>query len=125
MVQVHFKTEDNPLVTKEFLEEAREEIGESRFRREYLAEFVEDEKTYFPMALIRSAVHICSTGNHCSYCDVISGSSAPLGDLYAGTTPGGLCESCCTCCGSRAALYDVENAFKKRIIFRVVVSKSS
>jgi hypothetical protein len=49
-----FKTEDNPLVKKEFLLEQREEVGELQFRQEYLAEFVDDEKTYFSMALLRS-----------------------------------------------------------------------
>ncbi|MFI5421466.1 MAG: terminase large subunit domain-containing protein, partial [Nitrososphaerales archaeon] len=49
-----FKTEDNPLVKKEFLLAQREEVGELQFRQEYLAEFVDDEKTYFSMALLRS-----------------------------------------------------------------------
>ena len=85
----HFKTADNPLVSREFLEEAREEIGESRFRREYLAEFMDDEKTYFPMALLRAAVHVCGSKS-CAYCGVLSGTASPAGDLYAGYDPGGL-----------------------------------
>ena len=79
-----FKTQDNPLVKKEWLEEQREEIGDRQFRQEYLAEFVDDEKTYFPMALLRSAVHVCEDAQPCRYCAVVSKSSEPTGELYAG-----------------------------------------
>ena len=113
-------------MTREFLEEAREEIGESRFRSKYLAEFVEDQKTYFPMALLRSAVHICSTSSHCTYCDVISGSSTLLGDLYAGYDPGGLSDPAALVVVQRVAWDegDSVNPSKKKIVFRVIVSKS-
>jgi phage FluMu gp28-like protein len=40
------------LATKEFIEEMRRRTPSERFRREYLAEFVEDELAYFPTKLI-------------------------------------------------------------------------
>ncbi|MCL5066775.1 MAG: terminase family protein, partial [Thaumarchaeota archaeon] len=64
-----FKTSDNPLVSKEFLEQQRAEIGEPRFRQEYLAEFVDYDTTYFPMPLLRSRVHKCVDEALCSYCE--------------------------------------------------------
>ncbi len=120
----HFKTADNPLVSREFLEEAREEIGESRFRREYLAEFVDDEKTYFPMALLRAAVHVCGPKS-CAYCSLLSGTAAPGGDLYAGYDPGGLTDPAVLVVVQRTVVEEPEDALKKkRLVFRVVLSKT-
>ncbi len=49
----HFKTSDNPLVTREFLDKQREFLGERRFTQEHLAEFVDEEDTYFSIKLLR------------------------------------------------------------------------
>jgi phage FluMu gp28-like protein len=45
-----------PLISKEFLEEQRRDIGELRYRMEYEAEFVEDENSFFSQDLIRECV---------------------------------------------------------------------
>ncbi len=41
------------LTTTEFVEEMRNRIPHDRFRREFEAEFVEEEDRYFPMDLIK------------------------------------------------------------------------
>jgi hypothetical protein len=91
----HFPSSVNPLVSAEFLEEMRELYGEKVFRQEYLAEFVEDERAYFPMSLLRSCVHVCSvptTAERCEFCEVFAGRADPPAgaDLYAGNDPGGI-----------------------------------
>ncbi|MFI5420902.1 MAG: terminase large subunit domain-containing protein, partial [Nitrososphaerales archaeon] len=43
----HFQTADNPLVTQEFLNRQREFLEERGFAQEHLAEFVDEEGTYF------------------------------------------------------------------------------
>ena len=48
----HFKTEDNPTITKEYLAQAEEIESETAFRREFLDEFVDEENTYFAMPLL-------------------------------------------------------------------------
>ena len=111
-----FRTADNPLVKKEFLEEQREEAGELRFRQEYEAEFVDDEDTYFPTALLRSAVHVCE-GNSCEYCLIVSGKKEPSGSLYAGYDPGGMTDP--------AALVVVEKVVSSgKPVFKVVMMKT-
>ena len=85
-----FETKDNPSVTEEFLAEQREAMGERRFRQEYLAEFLDDTGTYFPMSLLRNVVHVCEGRKLCEYCLVIAGKKDPSGDLYAGYDPGGM-----------------------------------
>jgi len=55
-VKFHIPTSANPLVSKEFLEEQRELVGEERFKIEYEAEFIDDQKAFFPMELLRRAV---------------------------------------------------------------------
>ena len=85
-----FKTSDNPLVKQEYLEMQREMLGEKRFRQEYEAEFVDDERTYFPMELLRECVHACETVGECTFCGAQKGDlSRAGGDLYAGYDPGG------------------------------------
>lgn len=116
----HFKTEDNPSVSKQFLEETREDVGESSFRREYLAEFVEDEDTFYPMNQLRSAVHVCDLKS-CAYCEVINGVKLPEGDLYAGYDPGSLVDPAALVVVQRIV---VSEGDKKRIVFRVVFSKT-
>ncbi len=96
----HFPSSANPEVKQEFLDEQRNLYGEQRFAQEYLAEFTDDEKSYFPMSLLRPCVHLCgnrSTGSagsldSCGYCDLVSGRvDPPLGyELYAGYDPGGM-----------------------------------
>ncbi|MCS7117248.1 MAG: terminase family protein [Thaumarchaeota archaeon] len=45
-----------PLIPSSFVEEQRRLIGEEAFRREYLAEFVEDSNSFFSAELIRRCV---------------------------------------------------------------------
>jgi hypothetical protein len=88
-----FKTEDNPLVKKEYLEQQLEMLGERRYRQEYLAEFVDDKSTYFHMEILNSCIHRCGIGdsNHgCNLCSLNSQGILPNGELYAGYDPGGL-----------------------------------
>ena len=47
---------DAKLATKEFVEEMRQRTPSERFRREYLAEFVENELTYFSQKLITQCI---------------------------------------------------------------------
>jgi hypothetical protein len=94
-VHFHFPSSANPLVTKEFLEEQRELYGEERFAQEYLAEFVDDENSYFPSSLIRKCVHYCKQSANCSYCELFSSEIALSklagqgSHLYGGYDPGG------------------------------------
>ncbi len=84
-----FKTSDNPLVSREYLEMQKEMLGDKRFRQEYEAEFVDDEKTYFPMELLRGCVHACESPQ-CSFCRALKGDLSQVGGgLYAGYDPGG------------------------------------
>ncbi|MHB8566427.1 MAG: phage terminase large subunit [Nitrososphaerales archaeon] len=84
-----FKTSDNPLVRKEYLETQHETLGDRRFRQEYEAEFVDDEKTYFPMELLRSCIHVCES-IECSFCKALKGDLSHVGkELYGGYDPGG------------------------------------
>ena len=82
-----FKTADNPLVKKEWLEQQREMLGERRFKQEYLAEFVDDEETYFPMKILRPCIHVCE-GDGCTFC--VAKDGVLKGELYAGYDPGGM-----------------------------------
>jgi len=52
----HVRAEECPLISKEFLEEQRRDIGELRYKMEYEAEFVEDENSFFRQDLIRECV---------------------------------------------------------------------
>ena len=52
--------------------------GEQRYRQEYEAEFVDDEKAYFPSSLLRECVHYCKNSNDCSYCELFSSDIALL-----------------------------------------------
>ncbi len=111
-----FKTQDNPLVKKEWLLEQREEIGDLQYRQEYEAEFVDDEKTYFPMPLLRSCLHVCEDQSPCAYCRIISGNADPTGELYAGYDPGGMSDP--------AALVVVQRVPGEKPSFRVVLIKT-
>lgn len=92
----HFPSNVNPLISKEFLEEQRQLVGEERFAVEYLAEFREEESSYFPMKLLRSAVG--------------DASDTVRGVLEAGYDPGGK--------DSKAALVIVEKIGENEIIVR-------
>jgi len=52
----HWTADMNPMITREFLEEQRRLIGEERFTIEYLAMPVEEQDSFFPVKLIRSAM---------------------------------------------------------------------
>ncbi|MHB1869096.1 MAG: hypothetical protein ACYCPP_09155, partial [Nitrososphaerales archaeon] len=96
---------DNPLVKKEWLEQQREMLGERRFKQEYLAEFVDDEGTYFPMKILRQCIHVCE-GEGCLFCAANAGDlHSPPGEFYAGYDPGGLTDP--------AALVVVEKVSRK------------
>ena len=52
----HVMAEQCPLISKEFLNEQRRDIGELRYRMEYMAQFVDDENSFFRQDLIRECV---------------------------------------------------------------------
>ena len=114
-----FKTSENPRVSKDFLDQQREEVGELKYMQEYEAAFVDDDQTYFPMALLRSSMHLCATTLECEYCSIISCRKDPQGSLYAGYDPGGLSDP--------AALVVVQkftNPDNSKVSFRVVLSRT-
>ena len=91
-----YPTSINPTVKQEFLDEQRELIGEKRFRQEFLAEFVDDDRAYFPQALLRSCIHACSLNEKCTYCDIVTSEESLTNyvqrggvSLYGGYDPGG------------------------------------
>lgn len=112
-----FKTSDSPLVTKEFLEQQKLEIGERQYNQEYNAEFVDEDSTYFSNELIRSCIHTCSSVS-CEYCDILSGARQPSGYLFAGYDPGGMSDP--------AALAVVERVMddQKTMSYRVVLART-
>jgi len=71
----HLPTSVNPLISRKFLLGQKELVGEERYAREYLAEFVDDSNAYFPMTLIRSCID-----------DEIPSID---GELFGGYDPGG------------------------------------
>jgi hypothetical protein len=121
----HFNSADNPLVTEEFLLEQREEIGEVGFRREYEAEFVDEDRTYFPTSLLRSCVHYCHIKQgSCSYCDFLSGKvEKPAGELFAGYDVGGLADPAALVVIERYRMVDPDDPNKRKTVYRVVLSK--
>jgi len=52
----HVRAEECPRISKEFLEEQRDGIGDLRYRMEYEAEFVEGENSFFSQDLIRECI---------------------------------------------------------------------
>jgi phage FluMu gp28-like protein len=52
----HVRAEECPLISKEFLEEQRRDIGELRYKMEYEAEFIEGENCFFKQDLIRECI---------------------------------------------------------------------
>ena len=115
-----FKTSDNPTVTKDFLDRELENLGERRFAQEFLAEFVDDEETYFPMALLRSCMHICDSTEGCSYCNVTLGKTKPSGELYGGYDPGGLTDPAAFVVVQKNRL----SSDRKNPVFKVVLTKT-
>ena len=71
----HHPSSVNPMISSRFLQEQKELVGEERFAREYLAEFVDDSNAYFPMALVRSCIN--------------DDMPSVDGELFAGYDPGG------------------------------------
>ena len=114
-----FKSSDNPLISADFLKAQREQIGEAQFRQEFLAEFVDEETTYFPMSLLRSCVHQCADKAACEYCAIVSGTVPPSGDLYAGYDPGGMSDP-----AALVVIQRFQDQEKKSITYRVVLTKS-
>jgi len=52
----HVRAGQCPLISKEFLDEQRRDVGDLRYKMEYEAEFVEDENSFFRQDLIRECV---------------------------------------------------------------------
>lgn len=50
------KSEQNPLIPKQFLQEMQQNMTKEAYKREYEAEFTETQNTYFPQELIRKCV---------------------------------------------------------------------
>jgi phage FluMu gp28-like protein len=48
----------NPLITKEFLQEMQQNMTTEAYKREYEAQFTETQNTYFPQDLIRKTVEL-------------------------------------------------------------------
>ena len=120
-----FVTSDNPLVRREFLDEQVELLGEKRFRQEYLAEFVDDETTFFPMDSLRKSVHTCEKEvGFCEFCSSNSGGKMIQGALYAGYDPGGLKDPAALVVVQKidSSKNSSDETFKP--VFRVVFSKS-
>ncbi|MHB8603386.1 MAG: phage terminase large subunit [Nitrosotalea sp.] len=94
----HFPSSINPKISKDFLDEMLALNGQQAFDQEYMAEFVEDQKSYFPMTLLRTCVHACEASK-CEYCQILSEQSqnprifATLASehrkFFAGQDPGG------------------------------------
>jgi len=49
----HAKTEDNPLASKDFIEERRKSLTEVQFAQEFLGEFAEEVDVFFPYRLVK------------------------------------------------------------------------
>ncbi|MGI0080090.1 MAG: terminase large subunit domain-containing protein [Nitrososphaerales archaeon] len=118
----HYPSSINPLITSKFLDEMRVLVGEQCFEQEYLAEFVEDQKAYFPAALLRNAVHSCRS-SPCDYCNMLSSPQALAeairkgpSHLFGGYDPGGK--------GDPAAFVVVERLNDENKTLRVVLQKT-
>ena len=113
----HIPSSSNPMITKEFLDEQLELNGELVYAQEYSAEFVDDDRAYFPMPLLRSCVHVCDK-IQCIYCRTLADPETNLEQkprkLYAGYDPGGKRDP--------SALVVVEKLSDKRL--RVVLTKT-
>jgi hypothetical protein len=89
----NFPSSANPNVTQEYLDEQRELAGERGFTQEFLAEFIDDAKSYFPLSLLRPCIHTCSSLS-CEYCALLSGQKT-MGQnneethFFGGYDPGG------------------------------------
>lgn len=121
-----FKTSDNPLVKKQYLDHQLEMLGERRFKQEYLAEFVDDESTFFPMKLLRPCVHVCEDFSNCTFCACNSGMMKPTGALYGGYDPGGMVDLAALAVVQKVLLNEASSseaqAFKP--VFRVMMTRT-
>ncbi len=82
------KSEECPLVTKEFLEEMKQNMTHEAYLMEYEAEFVEALNSYFPQSLIRQCVELSQRLGVELYPSLEV--SFPSGDYYAGVDFGKL-----------------------------------
>jgi len=82
------KSEQCPLVTKEFLEEMKQNMTHEAYLMEYEAEFVEALNSYFPQALIRACVELAQKLGVEFYGSLEA--TFPSGDYYAGVDFGKL-----------------------------------
>jgi hypothetical protein len=74
---------DAKLVTQAFIDEMQRRTPSERFRREYLAEFVEDELTYFNQKLILKSIDSQLTPITDDWTGRVT---APAGDISSGST---------------------------------------
>ncbi|MCL4436152.1 MAG: terminase family protein [Thaumarchaeota archaeon] len=63
----HFPSSINPLITPAFLDEQLNLIGQERYNQEYLAQFVDDSRSYFPMTLIRPCIGETPISSDCCF----------------------------------------------------------
>jgi len=56
-------SQQNPLITNEFLQEMQQNMTTEAYKREYEAQFTETQSTYFPQDLIRKAVELAQKTN--------------------------------------------------------------
>jgi len=52
------KSNENPLIPQQFLQEMQQNMTKEAYKREYEAEFTEDTNTYFPQDLIRKTIEL-------------------------------------------------------------------
>jgi phage FluMu gp28-like protein len=57
------KTQQNPLVTTDFLKEMQQNMTQEAYKREYEAQFTETTNTYFPQDLIRKTIELAQKNN--------------------------------------------------------------
>jgi len=84
------KSEQCPLVTKEFLDEMRQNMTREAYLMEYEAEFVEALNSYFPQELIRKCVELAQRLGVELYGSLEA--VFPSGDYYAGVDFGKLAD---------------------------------
>jgi len=84
------KSEQCPLVTKEFLEEMKQNMTREAYLMEYEAEFVEALNSYFPQDLIRKCVELAQKLGVELYASLEA--AFPSGDYYAGVDFGKLAD---------------------------------
>src|SRR5487761_1312765 len=126
----HFPSSANPSVDPKFLEEQWELYGEQKFAQEYLAEFRDDGRSYFPMSLLRTCLHVCPDSRearNCEYCESVSARTTPPDtEFFAGYDPGGMQDPAALVVVEKCkAMMEAENGGrKKQTVFKVIRTKT-